>query len=155
MADPVARNPLADTWWRAMSLVPVLGQGLAEQPELSARHPLATVSARRWTGELAAVQDAQVTYVREGAERTSVAMTRLIAAREPTQAVVAGIGLSLALATLGAAPLRAWLDALPKLQACCAAETSVDASAPALGVDPASWAGKTASARPASKDGQP
>lgn len=154
MPESVARTPLADTWWRAMSLVPVLGQGLAEQAEPGARHPMAAASFRRWTGELAAAQESQAAYLRAGTERTSDAMARLLAAREPAEAMVAGMGLSLALATLGTAPLRAWLDALPKLQACCAAGHAADASAPAPAVDARSAPpGKAASAKPASKDG--
>ena len=154
MVDSAVRAPLADTWWRAMSLVPVFGQGLAEQAEPGARHPLAAVSARRWTEELAAVQESQVAYVREGTERTFDAMARLFAAREPAAAMVAGVGLSLALATLSAAPLRAWLDALPKLQACCAAENGADALAHPPVVDAGSApTGKTTSAKSTPKDG--
>lgn len=137
-----------------MTLVPVFGQGLAERAEPGARHPLAAVSVSRWTEELAAVQESQVAYVREGTERTSDAMAHLLAAREPAEAMVAGVGLGLALTTLSAAPLRAWLDALPKLQACCAGEDEAGASPPAPGGDagPAP-AGRTTSARPTPKGG--
>lgn len=155
MIESAARTPLADTWWCAMSLVPVFGPGLAEQADPGARHPLATVSAMRWSDELAAVQEAQVAYIREGTERTSDAMARLLAAHEPAQAMIAGVGFSLALATLTAAPLRAWLDALPKLQACCATQHESGTSAATPTVEAATAAaGKTPAAKPAAKEGQ-
>lgn len=143
-----------------MSLMPVLGRGLAVQADPGTRHRFAAVSARRWTGELSAVQEAQVAYIREGTERSSDAMARLlaarepIAAREPTEAMAAGVGPSLALAAVSAAPLRAWLDGLPKLQACCAAENGASVPTPLPGSDAApAPTGKTASPKPGLKEG--
>lgn len=154
MPESVARTPLADAWRHAMSLMPVLGRGLAVQADPGTRHRFAAVSARRWTEELSAVQEAQVAYIREGTERTSDAMARLLAAREPTEAMAAGVGPSLALATVSAAPLRAWLDGLPKLQACCAAENGASVPTPLPGSDAApAPTGKTASPKPGLKEG--
>lgn len=130
MTTTVDQAPFTETLWRAMSVIPTLGLGWAEATQASDRHPAATDAMRRWHDELRTASESQFVLARAAVTRAGEAVQRLVAARDPLQAFAAQVGLSLALAELAAAPLRAWLDALPRLEGCCVAlaETEVHAA---------------------------
>ncbi|PWS34364.1 hypothetical protein DFH01_25430 [Falsiroseomonas bella] len=120
MASRTEEAPLAETLWRLGAVAPWFGGGgLAEMAEPSRRHPVALAMLRGMQqGQQDAVQGALAmadTAVRHALD----AGQRLMAARDPVEAMAAQTGLALAFGELAGAPVRAWLDALPKLHECC------------------------------------
>lgn len=123
MTTATNQTPFAETLWRAISVIPTLGLGWAEASRTGDRHPVAIDVMRRWHDELRTASESQLVLARAAVTRAGEAAQRVVTARDPLHAFAAQIGLSLALAGLAAAPLRAWLDALPKLEECCLALT--------------------------------
>jgi hypothetical protein len=118
--DPQA--PLAEMLWRLGALIPWLGApGAAEAADPAHRHPAAAAALRRMQEEQRAAMQTQFALASTALGRAGEAVGRMAAARDPMEVVAAQAGLGLALAELAAAPARAWLDALPKLHACCMA----------------------------------
>lgn len=115
----VEHSPLADTMWRISALVPWFGASEAAEP--ATRHPAASVALRRLQQEQQGAIEAQFAMTRSALEHASQAAIRLAAARDPIGAIAAQAGFGLALAELAAAPVRAWLEVIPKLHECCVA----------------------------------
>lgn len=113
----VERSPLADTMWPISALVPWFGAAEAAEP--ANHHPAVSVALRRLRQEQEGAIEAQFAMTRSALEHASQAASRLATARDPIGAIVAQAGFGLALAELAAAPVRAWLEAIPKLHECC------------------------------------
>lgn len=123
--------PLADTMWRLTELVPWFAAADAGDP--AHRLPAGAMALRRFQEEQQGAIAAHLTMTRSAVEHASQAATRLATARNPMDAVIAQAGLGLALTELAAAPLRAWLEIIPKMHACCmtmAGDPLQDATAP-------------------------
>ncbi|MBW6402094.1 hypothetical protein KPL78_29880 [Roseomonas sp. HJA6] len=112
-------GPLADTMWPISTLVPWFGAAEAAEP--ANRHPAVSVALRRLQQEQQGAIEAQFAMVRSALEHASQAASRLATAHDPGDAIVAQVGFGLALTELAAAPVRAWLEVIPKLHECCMA----------------------------------
>lgn len=108
---------LAETMWRLTELMPWLAGADGDDPE---HHRLiGALAFRRFQAEQQSAVEAHLAMARSAVEHASQAASRLVAARSPVDAVVAQTGFGLAMAELAAAPARAWLEAIPRLHACC------------------------------------
>lgn len=112
--------PLADTLWRQGAVMPWFGGGgLAEVAEPSHRHPIVLAMLRTMQQEQRDAIQGALTMADTAVRHAWDAGQRPKAARDPVEAVVAQTGLALAVGELAGAPIRARLDALPKLHDCC------------------------------------
>lgn len=112
--------PLADTLWRLGAVMPWFGGGgAAEMAEPSHRHPVALAMLRSMQQEQRDATQGALTMADTAVRHAWDAGQRLMAARDPVEAIAAQTGLALAVGELAGAPIRAWLDALPKLHDCC------------------------------------
>lgn len=120
---------LAETMWRLTELMPWLAGGDGVDPQH--RQPAGAPALHRFQEEQQAAIEAHLATMRSALEHASQAANHLAAARSPLDAVVAQAGFGLAMAELAAAPARAWLDAIPRLHACCMTLGSEDPINPA------------------------
>jgi|GEM_PF-7011213 len=112
--------PLAETLWRLGAITPWFGGGgLAEMAEPSRRHPVVIAILRSVQQEQRDAMQGALMMTDTAVRHAWDAGQRLMAARDPVEAIAAQAGLALAVGELAGAPIRAWLDALPKLHDCC------------------------------------
>ncbi len=104
--------------------------------EPSRRHPVALAMLHGMQQEQRDAIQSTLTATDAAVRHALDAGQRLMAARDPVEAMVAQTGLAIAFGEFAGAPLRAWLDALPKLHDCCmeaARETQNADQVPTLG----------------------
>lgn len=118
------RGALAETMWRFTELMPWLAGADGGDPEQ--RRPAGAQALRRLQEEQQNAVEAHLAMTRSAVEHASQAASRLVAARSPMDALAAQAGFGLAMAELAAAPARAWLEAIPRLHACCMTLESED-----------------------------
>lgn len=140
-------GPLADTMWRLTELMPWFAAADAKDP--AHRQPMGIVALGRLQDDHQSAIAAHLAMTRSAVEHASQAATRFATARNPMDALVAQTGLGLAMAELAAAPLRAWLEVIPKLHACCMTMTS---DPPAAASSPSEAEAEGASARSRSQN---
>lgn len=140
-------GPLADTMWRVTELMPWFVAADAEDP--AHRQPMGIVALGRLQDDHQSAIAAHLAMTRSAVEHASQAATRFATARNPMDALVAQTGLGLAIVELAAAPLRAWLEVIPKLHACCMTMTS---DPPAAASSPSEAEAEGASARTRSQN---
>ena len=110
-------GPLTDTTWRLTEFMPWLTAAEAGDPT---HHQFTgAVALRRFQDDQEGAVAAQFAMTRSAMEHAAQAASRLATARSLMDAAVAQAGLGLALAEFAAAPMRAWLEIIPKLHDCC------------------------------------
>lgn len=120
MTPRLDEAPLAETLWRLGAVVPWFGgAGLTEVAEPSSRHPVALSMLRSLEQERREALQGALTMTDTAIRHALDAGQRLMEARDPVAVMVAQTGLALAMGEFAGAPIRAWLDALPKLHDCC------------------------------------
>lgn len=154
MSNP-EHGVLAETMWRLTELMPWLARAGVADPEH--RQPIGALALQRFQEEQQAAIEAHLAMTRSAVEHASQATNRLAAARSPLDAVVAQAGFGLAMVELAAAPTRAWLEAIPRLHACCMTLGSEDPvnAAPMPAADATSPPARTASRTAAMRSPQP
>ena len=112
-------TPLVDTMGRLRELLPWLG--VSDLADPSVRAPVTVLALRRLQDEQQGAIQEQFSMTRSAIDHATQAATRMTGAQSPIDVLMAQAGFGLAIAELAAAPMRTWLDMLPRLHECCVA----------------------------------
>lgn len=115
-------TPLVDTIGRLRELQPWFGVADLADPSIEA--PPTVLAMRRLQDEQQGAIQEQFAMARSAIDHAMQAATRMTGAQSPIDVVMAQAGFGLAIAELAVAPMRAWLDMLPRLHECCVAPTN-------------------------------